>query len=105
DSAPLVFHRLSFEAAGIIHERVDTGPLIFHTGCVGTLGDFDKGCDQILMLGEEGAVDDETVAVGIDPVVAPTQETQVIAELAQLDIVAIVEITDDIDRKSTRLNS
>ena len=53
--------------------------------------------DQLRVLLQIGAVDDQRIAVGIEPDVLPVDEAEIAAELDHLQIVLVVEVADDVD--------
>src|SRR3546814_18365259 len=92
DAVPLVALVRLVEAADAGHQRLQAGTDIGDAGGKGLLRHPGELGDDVLVLGEIVAVDDHRVAIEVQADVAPGEDTAILADLAPLHVILVVNI-------------
>src|SRR3984893_6351714 len=97
DALPLTLLVFLVETRHLVEQRLQAGADVGDASRKRLLADFHEILGQLWIFLEEGTVDDQRIAVGIETDVLPIDKPEVAAELDNLQIMLVVEIADDID--------
>src|SRR5262249_7980503 len=98
DAPPLHELLLAVETANLVQQHLQARLEIGDACGIGLLRDAYEILGKLRVPLEKRAVDDDRIAVGIEPDLLPVERAEIAAEFPELDVMRIVEVADDVDR-------